>query len=234
MKIFLSKRIAFGLISIFLMLLTTPFVSPAKEYGVTNTNSSGPGSLSRAIGHLKQDGDENYGEDVKNDISRTRPFYTYGIYADKNLGINTLASNVSGTGIGLWYGKGYGLFAGDDIKIRTLAGNVLGTGATLGLFGGYASAYGLYAGKDIKIDTLSGTVGGTAGTVAIEVTLPGSPMPLPMAFMRATTLKSAPFRGPWGELPGPVESVFLPGSVLPLPMVFMPVTMSPSMSSQVM
>jgi hypothetical protein len=188
--------------SIFLILLATPLISPAKEYRVTNKNSSGPGSLSQAMEDLNQGGDEKEnkiifaipqgsgptsldtslprmkkpvifenasGEDIKINSSRIRPFYAYGIYADKSFGIDALSGNMSGTGIGLFYSKAYGIFAGDNITIGSLSGNVSGTGLTLGLFGGYASAYGLYAGNDINITTLSGTARGTAGTGTIGI-----------------------------------------------------------------
>ncbi|MDQ1277350.1 MAG: autotransporter protein, partial [Thermodesulfobacteriota bacterium] len=202
---FLRKEIAFGLISILLILLATPLISPAKEYRVTNTNSSGPGSLSQAMEDLNQGGDEKEnkiifaipqgsgptepasldtslprmkkpvifenasGEDIKINSSRIRPFYAYGIYADKSFGIDALSGNMSGTGIGLFYSKAYGIFAGGNITIGTLSGNVSGTGVTLGLFGGYASAYGLYAGNNIAIGTLSGDVSGTGVAVGAGV-----------------------------------------------------------------
>ncbi len=71
---FLRKEIAFGLISILLILLATTLISPAKEYRVTDTNGSGPGSLSQAIEDLNQGGDEEENKIIFAIVPGSAPF----------------------------------------------------------------------------------------------------------------------------------------------------------------
>jgi uncharacterized protein with beta-barrel porin domain len=206
-----GRHTVFFLISaLVLIFLAIPSTSPAKEYRVTNTNDSGPGSLSQVIGDLNTSGYEEGnkivfdiprepgstespsldislpeikktvkfenapGRGVKLNSSRIRPFYAYGIYADKGFAVDVLSGDVSGKGIGLFYGNAYGVYSGDSITIGTLSGNVSGLGAAAGLFGAYGTGYGLYAEKDIAIDDLSGTVTGTGGSGALGAIVAGA------------------------------------------------------------
>ncbi len=210
MNDFPKKKSAACLVFFLLMFLAFPCAGPAKEYRVTSTNDSGPGSLNQAIQDLNASGDDDGnkivfdiprepgstepptldvslpelkkpvkfenapGHDVKLNSSRIRPFYTYGIYADKGFAMDALSGDVSGMGIMLFYGNAYGIYSADSITIGTLSGNVSGLGASAGLFAAYGTGFGLYAENDIAIDNLSGTVTGTGGSGALGAIFAGA------------------------------------------------------------
>jgi hypothetical protein len=147
--------------------LLIPILSHAKDYKVTNTSSSGAGSLEQTIKDLNASGGEKENEIIfdipqssgsidtaipainkpvtfKNLPGQDVKINSNGIWADKSFGIDTLSGDVSnGCGWPLFYRTGYGIYAGENIRIGTISGNVRGTGWSAGYFGSYFSGYGL-------------------------------------------------------------------------------------------